>query len=225
MYELQKINRHVFTNVSNLMENIGNVTRYAAQRVRHPMEALRLVPTVDGKDWFEDEDGNCWRMYHHIENSICFQRPASTTDFYESAKAFGSFQEMMAGFPAEKLHETIPDFHNTPVRYRQFHKALEEDKLWIGMAAGSGALLFSAAFLGTKLVYLGTLLYLAAACLWFALRLLLTRRAVAGQCLAAALALCALLCALYPVSPLNHYVQDVYVPMSGEDRSGKAPAR
>lgn len=80
------------------------------------------------------------------------------------------------------------------------------------MAAGSGALLFSAAFLGTKLVYLGTLLYLAAACLWFALRLLLTRRAVAGRCLAAALALCALLCALYPVSPLNHYVQDVYVP-------------
>ncbi len=40
----KKINRHVFTNVSNLMENIGNVTRYAAQRVRHPMEALCLVP-------------------------------------------------------------------------------------------------------------------------------------------------------------------------------------
>ena len=31
------------------------------------------------------------------------------------------------------------------------------------------------------------------------------------------MALTALLCALYPVSPLNHYVQDIYVPMSGED--------
>ena len=105
---------------------------------------------------------------------------------------------------------------------RLFHKLAAPRRRsvweWIGMAAGSGALLFSAAFLGTKLVYLGTLLYLAAACLWFALRLLLTRRAVAGRCLAAALALCALLCALYPVSPLNHYVQDVYVPMSGEDQ-------
>ena len=79
MYELQRINRHVFTTIPTLMENIGNVTRYAAQRVRHPMEALCLVPTVDGKDWYEDADGNCWRMYHHIENSICFQRPASTT--------------------------------------------------------------------------------------------------------------------------------------------------
>ena len=129
MYELQKINRHVFSDIPALMENIGAVTRYAAQRVRHPMEALRLVPTVDGKDSFEDENGDCWRMYHHVENSICFQRPNSKTDFYESAKAFGSFQEMLAGFPAEKLHVTIPDFHNTPVRYEQFRKALGEDKL------------------------------------------------------------------------------------------------
>ena len=95
LYVLQRINRHVFTDVPALMENIGNVTRYAAQRVRHPMEALCLVPTVDGKDWYEDADGNCWRMYHH---------------------------------------ETIPDFHNTPARYRQFHKALDEDKL--GRAQG-----------------------------------------------------------------------------------------
>ena len=129
MYELQKINRHVFPDIPALMENVGAVTRYAAQRVRHPMEALRLVPTLEGKDWYQDENGECWRMYHHVENSICFQRPSSLTDFYESAKAFGSFQEMMAGFPAEQLHETIPTFHNTPVRYQQFHAALQADKL------------------------------------------------------------------------------------------------
>lgn len=89
--------------------------------------------------------------------------------------------------------------------------------VWVGLAIGCGALLFSAAFLGTKLVYLGVLLYLAAACLWFGFRWIRMHRAAAGRCLAAALALTALLCALYPVSPLNHYVQDIYVPMSGED--------
>lgn len=66
-------------------------------------------------------------------------------------------------------------------------------------------------------MYLGVLLYLAAACLWFGFRWIRMHRAAAGRCLAAALALTALLCALYPVSPLNHYVQDIYVPMSGED--------
>ena len=60
------------------MENIGNVTRYAAQRVIHPMEALRLVPTVDGKDWFQDEAGDCWRMYYHIEKQHLFP----TAGFY-----------------------------------------------------------------------------------------------------------------------------------------------
>lgn len=129
MYELQKVNSHVFNNIPALMENIGAVTRYAAQRVRHPMEALRLVPTLDGRDWFQDENGDYWRMYRHIENSICFQRPSSTVDFYESAKAFGSFLEMMEGFPAERLHETIENFHNTPVRYHQFRQALAADPL------------------------------------------------------------------------------------------------
>ena len=73
-------------------------------------------------------------------------------------------------------------------------------------------------FLGTKLVYLGTLLYLAAACLWFALRLLFDAagrcRAVSGCCAGAVRP------AVRPVPglSLNHYVQDVYVPMSGEDQ-------
>ena len=89
--------------------------------------------------------------------------------------------------------------------------------IWVGMAAGAGALLFSAAFLGTKLVYLGVVLYLAAAVCWFAVRLFQTRRAATGRCLAAALLLCAVLWALYPVSPLSRYVEDIYVPMSGED--------
>ena len=39
-------------------------------------------------------------------------------DFYESAVAFGKFQEMLADYPAETLHETIKDFHDTKKRFR-----------------------------------------------------------------------------------------------------------
>ena len=49
MYELQKINRHVFPDIPALMEHVGAVTRYAAPRVRHPLEALRLVAPLGGK--------------------------------------------------------------------------------------------------------------------------------------------------------------------------------
>ena len=34
---------------------------------------------------------------------------------------------MLADFPAEKLHEVIPNFHNTPTRYETFKKAVSAD--------------------------------------------------------------------------------------------------
>ena len=64
-----------------------------------------------------------------MEDSICLQQPESDADFYESAVGFGTFQQLLSDFPAEKLHETIPNFHNTPDRYRAFHETLTRDPM------------------------------------------------------------------------------------------------
>ncbi len=48
-------------------------------------------------------------------------------EFYESALAFGRFQKLLADYPAESLHETIPNFHNTIDRVEKFQKAVEAD--------------------------------------------------------------------------------------------------
>ena len=53
--------------------------------------------------------------------------------FYESAVAFGSFQRLLADYPAETLHETIPGFHDTRARFAAFEKAVREDV--VGRAA------------------------------------------------------------------------------------------
>lgn len=79
------------------------------------------------------------------------------------------------------------------------------------------SLLFSASFIGTKLVYLGVLLYLGAALVWFLVRFFTSRNKAALRCLFVVVLLCAVLVGLYPISPLNAYVQDIYIPMSGED--------
>ena len=47
-------------------------------------------------------------------------------DFYQSAVAFGHFQGLLADYPAETLHETIVDFHNTVDRFAKFKKAVED---------------------------------------------------------------------------------------------------
>ena len=38
------------------------------------------------------------------------------------------FQKLLSDFPAEKLHETIPHFHDSPQRFQHFLQAVEEDK-------------------------------------------------------------------------------------------------
>ena len=68
-------------------------------------------------------------MYDFVEDSICLQLPETDEDFYQSAVGFGTFQQLLTDFPAAKLHETIPNFHNTPDRYRALLETLERDPM------------------------------------------------------------------------------------------------
>ena len=133
-YILQRISRAAFHNIPALMQNIAAVTAFLAERSDDPRASLHLVPTREGGLWHQDSEGEYWRVYDFIEDSICLQAPESAEDFYQSAVAFGSFQHMLQDFPADTLYETIPAFHNTPDRYRIFHEILADDRL--GRAAG-----------------------------------------------------------------------------------------
>ena len=128
-YILQCISRAAFHNIPALMQNIEAVTAYLAQRSEDPRASLHLIPGVEGGFWVRDEAGEYWRVYDFIEDSICLQTPETPEDFYQSGVAFGSFQRMLHDFPAETLSETIPNFHNTPNRYRIFHETLRADRL------------------------------------------------------------------------------------------------
>ena len=131
-YILQRINQYVFTDPKAVMENVGAVTEYLRTRVSDPSEILHFVSSDTGTYYYVDEAGEYWRCYEFADG-LCLDLPESVKDFYESAIAFGRFQEMLRDFPAETLHETIPLFHNTANRYRLFRKALQEDR--VGRAA------------------------------------------------------------------------------------------
>ncbi len=128
-YILQKINTKVFRNVDDLMDNVSMVTDYLDHQIEDPRGVLHLVIARDGRPYVEMEDGSVWRAFHFVEHSICLQLPETPDDFYESAVAFGRFQEQLKDFPAAKLHETIPNFHHTPDRYRIFRETLERDPM------------------------------------------------------------------------------------------------
>ena len=128
-YILQKINDHVFPNVPQLQENIAAVTAYLRKQTEEKYGVLTLVPTQDNASYYHTEELGYWRVYDFIEGSICLQLPESPEDFYQSAIAFGTFQQQLKDFPAHTLHETIKNFHNTPDRYRIFKEVLARDPL------------------------------------------------------------------------------------------------
>ena len=128
-YILQKISNRAFPDVAGLQENIAAVTEYLHTQIDDPYGALTLIPTQNGAMWYHHEENSDWRVYDFIENSICLQAPETPEDFYQSAIAFGTFQQQLNGFPAETLHETIRNFHNTPDRYRIFREVLAKDAM------------------------------------------------------------------------------------------------
>lgn len=139
-YIMQRMNQHIFKNPQQLMENIGNVTNHLrnviiSQGGDPERETLNVCKTKNGKNFFKDSNGDCWRIYPFIERSICFEKVESEKDFYDTGITFGRFQKMLADYPAQTLHETIPNFHNTPSRFADFKKAIDNgDKARIELA-------------------------------------------------------------------------------------------
>ena len=132
-YILQKINKNVFKHPSELMENYTGVTEYLKRIIVEndgdPMrETINVIKTKNGKDYYRDENGEYWRMLLFVSDSHSYDKVEKPEQFYDSAVAFGNFQYMLRDFPAETLHETIPNFHNTPDRIRLFKEALQADK-------------------------------------------------------------------------------------------------
>ena len=128
-YILQRVNKNVFKTPGELMENVAAVTNYLSARTDDPRGCLRLIPTKDGENFFTDSEGHYWRVYLFITDSICLQQAETGEDFRQSAIAFGEFQKQLQDFPAESLHEVIPNFHDTKDRYRLFHEAVSQDKV------------------------------------------------------------------------------------------------
>lgn len=134
-YIMQRMNTRIFTKPAELMENVLGVTEHIRNKAtklgRADVEraSLVVVPTLTGDNYFVGSEGDHWRLYEFTENTVTQEVVENKQDFYNCAVAFGQFQRMLADYPAEKLHETIVNFHNTPWRYDNLIKAVEADKM------------------------------------------------------------------------------------------------
>lgn len=132
LYVLQRININVFKNPDQVMDNIFGVTEYLRSIIRRDggdldRESLSYIKTKSGDGYFEDEKGQPWRCLHYVPNSVCYQQVEKPELFYQSALSFGHFLKQLGDYPAESLYETIPQFHDTRKRFRDFEDAQRKD--------------------------------------------------------------------------------------------------
>ncbi len=137
---LQRINDTVFTRPVELMENVARVTRHVrgrlvAEGVRDlDRRVLTLHPTVMGADWYVDLYGQVWRVFAFVPRATSHEVITDPAQAYQAALAFGHFQRLLADFEGPRLHETIPQFHDTPKRVRDFAAVVAADP--VGRLAG-----------------------------------------------------------------------------------------
>lgn len=121
-YVLQHVNTHVFRDPESIAINLKLLANYLKDHNPSYLFPAPL-PACDGRQlvWF---DGECYRLLPFIQGS-------HTVDFliepglaYEAARQFGKLTSLLSEFDANRLVDTIPNFHNLSLRIDQFHDAL-----------------------------------------------------------------------------------------------------
>ncbi len=129
---LQKLNTTVFPDPYGLMENSVHVTDFIREKLKArggdwERGTLQFVPCRDGRWVFDDGENGFWRVSRLVPDTMSYDLAENADMFRSSGAAFGRFMADLADFPAQTLHEVIPDFHNTVKRLETFRRSLEKD--------------------------------------------------------------------------------------------------
>lgn len=132
-YTLQKINTGIFKNPDALMSNIVGVTSHIRSALLKAGKdadrgTLTFLKATDGKYYFRDKNGDCWRVYKYIDKVYTCNIIDSAEVFENAGRAFGEFQRQLSDYPIDSLFETIPKFHDTYSRFLDFMSAVKEDR-------------------------------------------------------------------------------------------------
>lgn len=130
-YILQRKNKNIFKDVPAMMDNIQRVTTHLKKKIvaagGDPMrEAMTIVPTNDGKLYYQDEQGEFWAVCVFIGDTIDYQKADTPELAFQGGKGIGKFQSMLSDFN-EPLADILPGFHNIRYRFQQWDEVLKKD--------------------------------------------------------------------------------------------------
>jgi Ser/Thr protein kinase RdoA (MazF antagonist) len=124
---LQSINQSVFHKPELVMRNISIFTNHARQRLENsPLPSNRrwevplVLSTQDNQDHFIDSENCFWRAISFIDNAQTFDTIIDNKHALEVGYALGMFHHLIGDLPVERLDDTLPGFHVTPIYLEQY---------------------------------------------------------------------------------------------------------
>jgi len=130
-YILQRKNKNIFSPIPAMMENIQKVCLHIKKKVEQtggdPMrEAMTIIPTLDGKLYFLDDENEYWAVCLFIEDTIAYEAAETPELAYAGGKGIGKFQFLVSDLD-ETLVNILPGFHDIRYRFKQWDEVLAKD--------------------------------------------------------------------------------------------------
>ncbi len=129
---LQRLHPAVFPDPRLIMHNFRVLTTHLEGcQPRDPLapkrrwELPRIIPAVDGADFWLDGTGSCWRALSFIPAAHTLDTIQDEGHAWEVGFALGRFHLLVSDLPPQTLADTLPGFHITP-SYLDAYDAIRE---------------------------------------------------------------------------------------------------
>ena len=120
-FVMQRINTQVFKQPRLIMQNMRAFTEHMRRRARqegYRWEMPRVIPALDGHDFYIDSEGSFWRAISYVHGARSFNTIKDIEIAREVGYALGTFQSLISDLPVDQLADTLEGFHIMP-RYLQ----------------------------------------------------------------------------------------------------------
>lgn len=121
-YILQRINRNVFSEPEAIGENLALLEAYFNEAFPDYL-FVAPIQTVAGKSLVKSNDGDFFRLFPFIENSLTINEIKHPKEAFEAAYQFGKFTFLLKDFELKKLQYPLLQFHDLKLRFDQFKQA------------------------------------------------------------------------------------------------------
>lgn len=126
-FVLQRINRTVFPEPLQIMENLTQLNQHIARKTSAvvKLKIPETLKTIDNKALYQDQTGDYWRALSFIEHTESIETIGTLSDAEQTGFALGHFHRLLSDLEPLLLHDTLPGFHITPDYLKRYFLVLQ----------------------------------------------------------------------------------------------------